>query len=190
MSSRAGVLLVVAGCRIGFDPIAVDIDAPSVTCPSSYTVMLGSSSSSYRVSSEDKLLTAHHAACTSDAPSGTHLVFIDDVMEQADLYAVLRTVPRVNGDRFYVGVVQPPGEADLASAWVSFAGDPVAPDLWRRDEPNDLDLIEDGGEQLAVVDVSFAESGQLVDVSGNASYGAICECDGLLVDPAVVADLP
>ncbi|MDQ3365592.1 MAG: hypothetical protein M3680_09200 [Myxococcota bacterium] len=189
MSRRSTVLcLVVAGCgRVGFAP---PDDAPIVTdtaaCPPTYQVSLASSTSRYRVISADALVSVHHADCRADSATGTHLVALDDRQETDELDVVLQTVPAPVLGRFYVGLVQLQGSASLATGWVGITGRPLDPTLWNAGEPDDLDDIENAREQLAVIDAS----GRLVDVSGTNPYGAVCECDGLPVDPAVEANIP
>lgn len=169
-----------------FTPVVDAVTTDSAGCPSGYQVSLASSTSRYRVTSEDKLMRVHHDACKADSIVGTHLVALDDVQEMAELAAVLKTVQAPTLGRFYVGAVQLPGSSTVAVGWIDITGRLHDPALWRLGEPDDLDDTENAMEQLAVIN----SSDQLLDVSGGTAYGAVCECDGLPVDATAEAAIP
>ncbi|MBA3818131.1 MAG: hypothetical protein H0X17_04520 [Deltaproteobacteria bacterium] len=155
-------------------------------CPPTYQVSLASSTSRYRVTSVDQLISAHHALCKADSNTGTHLVALNDQQEMTELDLMLQTVPAPALGRFYVGMVQLPGSSTLAAGWVDITGRSLDPTLWNVGEPDDLDDTENALEQFAVID----SSGRLLDVAGATSYGAVCECDGLPVDATAEATIP
>ncbi len=131
-------------------------------------------------------MSVHHEICKADSNTGTHLVAVNNLAELDDLDLVLQRVAPPAMGRFYVGVVQQPGASSLATGWIDITGLTLDPLLWNVGEPDDLDGTENALEQLAVIN----PSGRLLDVSGTASYGAVCECDGLPVSAIAEQVIP
>ena len=187
MHRIAAVCFVVAGCgRFEFAPVADAVVTDSEGCPPSYQVSLPSSTSRYRVISENQLMRVHYDACKGDATVGTHIVALDDLTEMTELDDVLQGVPAPMFGRFYVGVVQLAGSSTVAAGWIDITGRSHDPTLWKPGEPDDGDGTENAVEQLAVI----GPTGQLADVSGGTPYGAICECDGLPSSATAEATIP
>ncbi len=182
---RVCVVVLLASCRVGFEPLP-DADVGIEGCPESYTVTIASSRSRYRITSTDLSFDEHHRACAADAPGATHLVTLNSVTEEIELAPEIAAVPMPARGRFYVGAVQPPGQTVVDAGWLGFDGAPVPADVWAAGEPDDLDDIEDSTEQRATVnDTRF-----MLDVSGPVPYGAVCECDGVAIAPEVLVLAP
>lgn len=172
------------------------VDALPLVCPVTYTVSLPSTTTRYRIIPTDDVYWDHAASCEADAAGKTHAAVLDTVQEAIDLEVELALVtPMPNQGRFYVGAVQRPDATERDQDWIGLTGAPVSTGLWgiaaSMQQPDDGgSATENQVEQLAVIQVGAT---YLLDVRGNASYGMVCECDGLAIDATAaqyVADDP
>lgn len=162
-------------------------DAPNLVCPVEYTVTVTGSMSKYRISSTNGTFAQHHASCNDDLAGATHLAVFDSVGELDQITSLLTQVPQPSGGRFYVGAVQMMNQTTTGAGWLHFTGGAVPAMLWQGGQPDDNgDSETDHDQQLAALD-----SGERMnDVSGGFSYGAVCECDGKMIDPTVATHIP
>jgi hypothetical protein len=181
-------LILLAGCSqlLGLDsPAHVDANsdgprsdamsadgkadgAVPATCPISYSIVTGLSTSRYRVSMNNTSWDAAQAACLGDQPPGntrhTHLAVVTDDMELAAITAAATNDQWIGlSDRVTEGTYV--WVTDEVTAYPPTSGTP-----WGTNEPQ-------AGTTINCV-VASKSGGQLrVQQCGNArSY--ICECDG------------
>ena len=151
-------------------------------CPGAYNIELPAvAGSRYRYISSALPFAAHHADCNNDLTGWTHLVALDTIAEA-------QAMGDINPTNYsYVGAAQAPGESQTDTGWRLFTGGDVTTG-WSpmSTQPDDDEGIEDGEESLAIV----AGTGNMHDVAGLSSYQAICECDGLPIDPVVATYIP
>jgi hypothetical protein len=188
--------ITLAGCRqiLGIDELgsddgamidAVVSDAPvdafdTSQCPAMYQT---AQTSAYRAILATAHVSQHHADCADDAPGLTHLVTLETTAEAT---AVATLIP---GDGvFYVGAVQAPGEVDAASGWLAITGGEIPLEVWLPSQPDDFDGIENGVEQIGIADAAIATVRDWD--AGNGTYPAVCECDGMPIDPVVASWVP
>ena len=162
-------------------------DAFVLACPIDYTIAVTGSTSRYRISSTNASFAQHHASCNDDLPGATHLAVFDSLTELDQITSRLTQVTQPNDNRFYVGAVQMTNQATLSAGWLHFTGGAVPATMWQNGQPDDNgDSESDHDQQLAALD-----SGQrLNDVSGSIQYGAVCECDGKMIDPTAASHIP
>ncbi|MBA3464811.1 MAG: C-type lectin domain-containing protein [Deltaproteobacteria bacterium] len=168
-------------------PIDATPDAPLLACPIEYVVTVTGSMSRYRISSTNGTFAQHHASCNDDLVGATHLAVFDTLAELDQITALLVAVPQPSSGRFYIGAVQMMNQTTTGGGWLHFTGGAVPTTMWQSGQPDDnSDSEADHDQQLAAL-----ESGQrLNDVSGELSYGAVCECDGKTIDPTVATHIP
>jgi len=180
---RFGVWVVVlAGCRFGFGErdgmhdasITRDAYADAITvmdgttdssqpfvCPGNYSTV-GSLTSKYLGLNTSMTWDASEALCEAD---GTHLVVLDDA---AELTAMLGVVP---GQNLWTGVTD-----RIAVGTFRKVTGPNATFLpWDTSEPDAL-----AAECVYVDSLTM----KLVDQGCGSGRRGVCECDGILVDPA------
>lgn len=153
---------------------------PAQDCPSSYLVIVPSTTSRYRVITDLATFWPHEAACNADLPGRTHAAVLDDMQELVEVAA--QTTIRV-----YVGGVQSPTAVATSSDWITFHGAPLIATAWHTNEsePDDGgDLIENHESQLLIIDPALP---YFHDAAGISLYGILCECDGIAVDPTARA---
>jgi hypothetical protein len=181
---RSGLLLILAtGCRLFEPSVSHDASPPPIDvatdstfgpCPTAYESVTGQTSS-YRAITAPANFWTHYAACNADSPSNTHLAVIDS---KPELDALMASMPPLPG--YYVGGVQARDQAATDQGWIALDGKPLI-SAWILGAPDDGgDQLENNQEQLTAID---PQQGALVDVSGIAAYGAICECDHEPVSP-------
>lgn len=194
VAMRVVVLLLTAtGCdfQLGQLADARPIDAPvgahdtrefnNANCPSAYERELASSNSRYRVILAPAIYREQHADCADDSTGWTHLATIDDAQELTSLITILPA------SYTYVGGVQLRDQAMVTAGWRWLDGRPISLS-WAaspRAQPEDGDAIEDNAENITLL-----AAGGLHDETGIRAYSAICECDGVSVDPALAAVIP
>jgi hypothetical protein len=153
-------------------------------CPPAYNLTSPTSPGSrYRVIDVPAPFATQHADCNDDLPSTwTHLVTFQSQAEAQDAADMLLA------QYFYVGMVQAPNQASPELGWAWFDGSTTLT-AWDTGvaQPDDNGGGENNAQNLGVGD---AGDGELQDVAGAASYEAVCECDGVPVDPAVAANIP
>jgi hypothetical protein len=163
---------------------AIDTPAP-VTCPSSYTMTLPSTTTKYRVIATPAAFASHHAACNQDQSGGTHLASFETATEAMEMRDAILAMSSPPGTQFYVGAVQKPSQTTTTTGWYVFTGGPLDPSLWVS-TPNDDNAGENNEENLGALN-----TGDLMhDVTGDLAYPAICECDGLTIDATVASYIP
>jgi hypothetical protein len=151
-------------------------------CPPTYAqVGVASPGSRYRVLSVTASFRAQHDACLADRPGSTHLVVLETDAEAAEVGGLVG-----GGEEFYVGAVQRSSGGGVGDGWVWLTGAAVAV-AWSAGQPNDEAGVENGDQDVAS---AYPVDGSLNDVSGDWSYRAACECDGLALDPAAIAAIP
>jgi len=185
-------LASIPGCRqiLGFDDVSiVDLsgdaasDGTPVICPATYDVVLDGSTSRYRIITSPAVFRTHHATCNQDLPGATHLVALETAGEVNALGARLAT----DTATYYVGAVQAPNQAATDVAWSVFTGGPLPSGLWSSGQPDDSpNPGENNEDNLAAIDSTHL----LLDAGGTLFYGAVCECDGKAIDPAVASLIP
>jgi hypothetical protein len=151
-------------------------------CPVAYDLSFGQvPGSRFRYIQTSAPFATHHADCNDDRPGWTHLVAMNTVEEAQAIGAL--NMPSYS----YVGAAQAPNQTLTHTGWRLFIGG-VAGTGWSPvgTQPDDSDGAEDADETLAVV----ASTGNMHDVSGQTSYRAVCECDGLPIDPVVATYIP
>lgn len=153
-------------------------------CPSGYN--LGSTTSPnsrYRVIDTQAPFATQHADCSDDSAAGwTHLVTFGSQEEAQD------AADMILAQFFYVGLAQPLNQPSPGAGWAWFDGSTTIT-AWETvlAQPDDQNGSENNVQNLAGAD---AGNGVLQDVGGQASYEAICECDGIPIDPTVASWLP
>lgn len=175
------------------DASAIDaaIDAPSIDafvftpalCPVAYDrTTAAAPGSRFRVITTQAVFSSQHADCKDDAPGWTHLVVFDAQAEASAVGAMISAF-------FYVGIVQAPSQAGVGQGWFKLTGGAHATSWSSQSpqQPEDGDeYVENNEENLAVA----GTNGALYDVIGSTGYRAVCECDGLPIDPTVAALIP
>ena len=155
---------------------------PATDCPLTYSAIVQSSTSRYRIITTATSLKAQHEACKNDLPDATHLVALQTGVEALNIGALVSGSPV----RLYIGAVQLPNQQQTDAAWFALTGEPLVVS-WDSTEPNDIDEAENNEEQIAFIQPSTKK---VRDEAGLDMYGAICECDGLPVVPALDALMP
>jgi hypothetical protein len=158
---------------------------PPVTCPPSYDVTIPSSTTVYRVIDSDGTFAAQHAACTADLPGATHLASLDTAAEITELRDML-VARAVRTGNHYVGVAQQPNQPNTTDGWFTFNGGPMPQNMWSAGQPNDDVAGENNEENLAAINTAD----MLNDATGDYAYPALCECDGIPIDPTVATYIP
>ncbi len=188
-ASIVGGLVLVAGCQ--YDPSrAIGVDASVVDtqptfdrarCPASYDLRPADSKTAYRLVIDTKrTITDSSVDCRDDSAGLTHLVTLADRAELAMLRAELGKLSNLPDDNFWIGGVQLRDQPTPLDGWLSFAGGPLL-DAWNSGEPNDTGDGEDNEENFVMI----GRNRDLADDRG--SHLAICECDGVPIDPAAQA---
>lgn len=189
---RSALIILIAGCGFkspagAIDATSADLDAAGfdfAQCPASYNVALPGPSR-YRL-----IATGHRAweqsdACKQDLPGATHLAVIEIDKELADIKTFISN-PGVGiaSDGLYLGGVQLRTATSPSDGWLGFDGVPLI-NGWGGGEPND------GGGGEGNHEEQFVEMARtalyFIDVGGNESFGALCECDGKPVAATVAA---
>ena len=166
---------------------ALSADAFALVCPGSYAVTIASSTSHYRILTSNAVFSSHATTCNADLPGATHLIALDSTTELTQIFVALAAaVPQPNNSGFYIGAVQQPNQASPSAGWLIFTGAALPGGMWAGGQPDDAGGGESNSEQLGLID----RNGTLQDVAGQTGYGAVCECDGLPIAPAVTAALP
>jgi hypothetical protein len=166
----------------------VFMDAPAVTpfdptqCPTDYTnnTITASPNTRYKILGDMATLKTQSDECNADHPGWTHLVVLDTVLEAQQIHS------HMGGNFYYVGAVQPAGQATPGAGWLQLNGDAVPPELWQVGQPNDNGNTEDNEQNFTAVDDS---TGLMNDVNGIFQYQAVCECDGQAISAAALAAL-
>jgi hypothetical protein len=189
-------VVALAGCDTVFDLDVVELprdasrfDAflPVQDCPASYSTELVPGGSRYRVILQPTRPGAHQASCVGDTGGRfTHLAVLETQLEQTAVQTFL------NGSgqfAWYVGAIQPMGQATARLGWVWLTGEDVSiaafdPFGTGGGEPNDLDGVENSEENVVYI---RAMRDGLIDVLNTNEQGAICECDGRAMDAAAAA---
>ena len=174
------LLLVVAftACgRVSFDPLGGDdaaiaeddaaiggdasADAPMITCPGTYGMLPGfTSTSRYRVVNTAVTWDAAEAACEAE---GAHLAILGDSDELGGVYAALL------GQTIWIGVTDRITEATYRTVT---GGTPMFL-VWDIGQPAALDCLYIDGVTSLLHTQACTTTRQYV-----------CECDGTLADPA------
>jgi len=157
-------------------PIDATIDEPVVaSCPTSY-IALGNLSSRYFLRTNGSTIRTHHLGCVAD---GAHLAVIDTASEAAVVRQLVdgtTGLPTSSyGPFVFAGSAQRPNQTMTTTGWISATGAFTSQPFWQNGEPNDLPGGEDGGEQFIAI---WRDHDLLVDIAGNGSFAALCECDG------------
>lgn len=194
------LLAAIAGC--GFehgqlDGVGVDanggVDASDaeidtvvpVACLETYTITVPSTTTKYRVIETAASFTTQHQACNADQPDQTHLASPETATEATELRDAIVSLGNVGGSQFYIGAVQKPDSGSVTADWYVFTGAALDGALWVS-TPNDDNPGENNEENLGALN-----TGDLMhDVTGDLPYPAICECDGLPIDPTVAGFIP
>jgi len=155
-----------------------------VECPPSYTIKVASSSSKFRVIDAMAPFTSQHQVCNADQPGRTHLESPETADEATDLRAMLVNAGKPGGN-YYIGVVQKPSQAQPADSWFVFTGEALPGAVWVV-QPGDDIVGENNEENLGAINTVD----MMHDVTGDFAYPAICECDGLPIDPTVAGYIP
>jgi hypothetical protein len=188
-------ILLVAGC--GFQspaatngtgggegtPAAPDAGFDYASCPANYNVTALPGPSRYRLIASGHRAWEQSDDCNNDAPAATHLVVIETPDELAAVRAFASN-PGVGlaGSGLYLGGVQLKTATTPSDAWLGFNGAPLI-NGWGGGEPNDSGGDESNHQEQFVM--MAQASGFFVDVGGNETFGALCECDGKPIDPNV-----
>ncbi|MDQ3366568.1 MAG: C-type lectin domain-containing protein [Myxococcota bacterium] len=182
MRLRVGIVLVLmVGCRAGFDPIGGGDDVPgdapgdelvatdgplpdtmAIACPAGYqqTAIAGSK---YKAVDDSETWTGAQAACLAD---GQHLVIFDDAVERS---VVTMLLP---GRDLWVGV----SDRITLGTWTTVTGGAAVYLPWASGEPA-LDPLE---RCVEAESPGYA----LIEQSCSSGRRYICECDGIASDPA------
>jgi hypothetical protein len=171
-----------------FSDAHVFLDAPAVTpfdpaqCPVAYTnnTITASPNTRYKILTDMATLKSQSDECNADHPGWTHLVVLDTVAEAQQIHS------HMGGNFYYVGAVQPPGQATPGAGWLQLTGAAVPDALWQSGQPNDNGNSENNEQNFTAVDDS---TGLMNDVNGAYQYQAVCECDGQAITPAALAAL-
>jgi hypothetical protein len=156
-------------------------DAPLVTCPPAYTLQLDNSTSRYRVIATAAVFATQHADCNNDQTDRTHLASPETAAEIADLRTALFALA---AGQYYVGAVQQPNQATPTDGWFVFTGGGLPPGMFGNS--NDDQPGENNEENLAALNTTDL----FHDATGDVAYAAVCECDGLPIDPTVAGFIP
>lgn len=156
-----------------------------VACPASYTLTLASTTTKYRVISTPAAFAPLHAECNGDQPGRTHLASFETATEAMQMRDAIVALGNPGGTQFYVGAVQKPNQTTTTAGWYVFTGGALDPGLWVS-TPNDDNAGENNEENLGALNTSDL----MHDVTGDLAYPAICECDGLAIDPVVAGYIP
>jgi hypothetical protein len=167
------------------DASDTDVDAVvPVTCPATYAITLASTTTKYRVIETANAFAKLHEACNQDQPGRTHLASPETATEATELRDAIVSLGS-SGSQFYIGVVQKPNSGTVTAGWFVFTGPALDGSLWVS-TPNDDNPGENNEENLGALN-----TGDLMhDVTGDLAYPAICECDGLAIDPIVAGYIP
>jgi hypothetical protein len=171
-----------------FNDAHVFMDAPAVTpfdpaqCPTDYTnnTITASPNTRYKILGDMATLKMQSDECNADHPDWTHLVVLDTVLEAQQLHS------HMGGNFYYVGAVQPAGQATPGAGWLQLTGAAVPDALWQQFQPNDNGNAENNEQNFVAIDDS---TGLMNDVNGAYQYQAVCECDGQAITPAALAAL-
>ncbi len=159
--------------------------APATDCPAAYSISLSGQTSRYRVLVTGRRPWEHAADCADDLVGATHLVALDSAAEIAAVQARITATTGLPGGQgsAWVGSFQPRMQANDDTGWLKITGGPITP-MWDPGEPNDGDNTENSAENYMMMERNRQSQ---VDVPGDRSFGAVCECDGLPVDAAAAA---
>jgi hypothetical protein len=195
---RFAWILLVAGC--GFEsPLTGEpggtggTEEPSpptdagfdyAQCPPSYNAALPGPSR-YRLIATGHSAWDHGTACSMDLPGATHLVVLETMTEFTNVKGLVDSAATnaIVHNAVWIGTVQPRAVTLPTEGWLALDGAPLIT-AWDLGEPNDGGNEGDHNEQFV-----FYEHNRLglADVPGNTNSGALCECDGKPIDPAVAA---
>lgn len=160
---------------------------PATDCPAAYTLTIGTSPTRYRVITSEGPFATQHGDCNDDLVDATHLASPETAVELMDIRTYLAARTLAPSRKYYVGTVQLRDQTAVDTGWIVFAGGgPLPGGQWEIGEPEDAG----GGENNAQNVSSLWVDTGLTDSTGNLSYGAICECDGMPIDADAVAALP
>lgn len=162
------------------------LDAPAFTCPPAYDITIASTTSSYRAIGAEAAFATHHTDCNNDATGATHLASFETATEIAELTAYLSPRTIAASRRYYIGAVQQQNQSSETAGWLVFTGAALPANQWSSGQPNDDGSGENNAENIATLNVDD----KLNDATGDVSYGALCECDGVAVPANVLALLP
>jgi hypothetical protein len=183
---RAFGIILIAGC--GFHSPAgtsTDPDAGGSMCPVSYSLKIHEPSR-YRVINNGHPAWEQSDACNQDTQGATHLAVIETPEELTNVKTLLMTLgPSLDGGGIWIGAVQRMSATSPGDGWLGFDGENLF-NGWGGSEPSDgSDNDEnDHSEQFVVMEKGAA---YFIDISGNSTFGALCECDGKPIAPAVAA---
>jgi hypothetical protein len=151
-------------------------------CPVDYTnnTITASPNTRYKILTDMAPVITQSNECNGDHPGWTHLAVLDTVQEAQQINA------HMGGYFYYVGAVQPAGQAMPGDGWLQLTGAPVPAEMWQPSQPNDNGNAENDEQNFASVDDS---SGLMNDVARGYQYRAVCECDGEAISPAALAAL-
>lgn len=182
MGLRIALVFAVAGWS--YEPQSITLGEPdasqvadafeTATCPETYTFDAGTSR--YRVIDLDRSFLAQHLDCKSDGP-GTHLVVYDSEAERASVRAMF------GGSDRWVGAVQARDQSRPELGWSNITGGAALLTFW--DGPNDDDEVENNQQNTGLDQADGVDDKEAPD-----PHGAICECDGKMIDPTVESQIP
>jgi hypothetical protein len=197
---RWALAIVVAGCQFSSGVVprdgAVDvppdmpIDVPGFdpsVCPVDYLTIIPSvPTSRYRLLLTSAKYSAQHANGVDDEMGLTHLVVFNSHAEAKEVGAAYGMAAGIGPNSvFYIGAVQPPNQASPSSSWLWLTGGPVV-ETWANGAPNDGDNVENNRENAA----RSVWSGLLEDAFPTLLGNAVCECDGVAVEPTIATYVP
>ena len=169
---RAWLVAMLPACSFEVQLVAADARAVSAC---TFSVTIGGSSSTYLLSSDLLSWRLAEASCES---LNAHL-FVPDTDAEADAMR-----GKLTGDKRWVGIAQPFGQASPTAGWVRITGGDVTT-RWANGKPDEAGGPETGGEQAG----SLAAGG-FDDDDHHVARPYICECDGIAVMRTTVEMLP
>lgn len=196
-------IAVIAGC--GFHPTELR-DAPGsaapdtsagtaadampdaafdpLTCLAAGYAPLPGQTSYYRMLTGAGSAWVHSDDCNDDLPGATHLAVLDDLPETMAVQILVSATPALSNSGAFYGGVQEPGQTSPGSGWISFADTPMFT-AWSSGEPDDGGSHQETGKEQ-FVGLAYNRAYD-IDYPGNATNGAICECDGHAIGSAAAA---
>jgi hypothetical protein len=154
-----------------------------LVCPVSYNVTTANTTSRYRVITSTAAFATQHQDCNNDQAGDTHLASIESVSEATALQVVLGGGAATN---YYIGAAQKPSQPLVTDGWFVFSGASLPEGLWASGQPNDDAAGESNEENL----LALHPTDLFHDSTGDVAYPAVCECDGLPIDPVVAGYIP
>ena len=187
---RALCIVFVAGC--GFQSPAGETGGMSLdanasgsdsTCPVNYDLNIPGPSR-YRLIADGHRAWEQSDACDQDMQGMTHLAVIETPQELEDVRTFLKNPGSgLATGGIWIGAVQRMSATSPRDGWLGFDGADLF-NGWGGTEPNDgLDNNEnDHSEQFVVMEKGLSF---FIDIPGNSTFSALCECDGKPIDSSV-----